>query len=103
MEYLGLFLRCHFAGKPLLVSQNVSFFLRLKPEGISHNLCSIKYKEIDPHKTTKILIIEVHLPPLITASSNFLPAAELSLSNLCKLAACVANEQKTVSKNCQKL
>jgi len=60
----------------------------------------MKYKEIDLHKITKILIIEVHLPPLITASSSFLPAAELSLSNLCKLAACVANEQKTVSKNC---
>ena len=40
MEFLGLFLRCHFAGKLVVTSQNVGCFLRLfrrvLPEFDSH-------------------------------------------------------------------
>ena len=38
MEFLGSFLRCHFTGKPMLVSRNVSCFFRLVVwECLSHS------------------------------------------------------------------
>ena len=38
MEFPCLFLRCHFAGKPAVVSRNVGCFfgLHLPPSGVSH-------------------------------------------------------------------